>query len=133
MSTIMDFLISQNLPRLIGNMPDFARAMNPSSPVLMDNKGIPRTTETATFINPMPTPFTMSDQFMLAPTITMKDGVLQKMSDEQALDTALQRGAFRGFIPLPGILTEQGLQDTDYTQRLPGLISDFIAAQRGLR
>ena len=129
----MDFLISQNLPRLIGNMPDFARAMNPSRPVLMDNKGIPRTTETATFINPMPTPFTMSDQFMLAPTITMKDGVLQKMSDEQALDTALQRGAFRGFIPLPGILTEQGLRDTDYTQRLPGLISDFIAAQRGLR
>ena len=133
MSTIMDFLISQNLPRLIGNMPDFARAMNSSSPVLIDNKGIPRTTETATFINPMPTPFTMSDQFMLAPTITMKDGVLQKMSDEQALDTALQRGAFRGFIPLPGILTEQGLRETDYTQRLPGLISDFIAAQRGLR
>tara|TARA_Y100000004_G_C8764375_1_gene347961 strand:+ start:57 stop:446 length:390 start_codon:yes stop_codon:yes gene_type:complete len=129
----MDFLISQNLPSLIGSMPDFRRAMNPSSPVLMDNKGTPRTTETATFINPMPTPFTMSDQFMLAPTITMRDGMLQKMSDEQALDTALQRGAYTGYIPLPGILTPQGLRETEYTQRLPGLISDYIASQRGLR
>jgi hypothetical protein len=81
----------------------------------------------------MPTPFTMSDQFMLAPTITIKDGVLRKMSSDEALDLALQRGAYRGFIPLPGILTEQGLQETNYTKRLPGLISDFIATQRGLR
>jgi hypothetical protein len=129
----MDFLISQNLPRLIGNMPDFQRAMNPNTPVLMNDQGIPRTTETATFINPMPTPFTMSDQFMLAPTITMRDGVLQKMTEDAALDTALQRGAYKGFIPLPGILTPQGLQETEYARRLPGLISDFIAAQRGLR
>ena len=129
----MDFLISQNLPSLIGSMPDFQRAMNPDSPVLMNNQGIPRTTETATFINPMPTPFTMSDQFMLSPTITMRDGMLQKMGDEQALDTALQRGAYTGYIPLPGILTPQGLRETEYTQRLPGLISDYIALQRGLR
>ena len=114
-------------------MPDFQRAINPNSPVLLNNEGIPRTTETRTFINPMPTPFTMSDQFMLAPTITMKDGVLRKMSSDEALDLALQRGAYRGFIPLPGILTEQGLQETNYTKRLPGLISDFIATQRGLR
>ena len=131
--SIMDFLISQNLPSLIGSMPDFQRAMNPDSPVLMNNQGIPRTTETATFINPMPTPFTMSDQFMLAPTITMRDGMLQKMGDEQALDTALQRGAYTGYIPLPGILTPQGLSETEYTQRLPGLISDYIALQRGLK
>ena len=133
MSTIMDFLISQNIPRLIGNMPDFQRAINPNSPVLLNNEGIPRTTETRTFINPMPTPFTMSDQFMLAPTITIKDGVLRKMSSDEALDLALQRGAYKGFIPLPGILTEQGLQETNYAKRLPGLISDFIATQRGLR
>jgi len=131
--SIMDFLISQNLPSLIGSMPDFQRAMNPDSPVLMNNQGIPRTTETATFINPMPTPFTMSDQFMLAPTITMRDGMLQKMGDEQALDTALQRGAYTGYIPLPGILTPQGLRETEYTQRLLGLISDYIALQRGLK
>lgn len=129
----MDFLISQNLPSLIGSMPDFQRAMNPNTPVLMNQQGIPRTTETATFINPMPTPFTMSDQFMLAPTITMREGMLQKMGDEQALDTALQRGAFTGYLPLPGILTPQGLRETEYTRRLPGLISNYIAAQRGLR
>ena len=57
MSTIMDFLISQNIPRLIGNMPDFQRAINPNSPVLLNNEGIPRTTETELY-NPMPTPFT---------------------------------------------------------------------------
>jgi hypothetical protein len=129
----MDFLISQNLPSLIGSMPDFQRAMNPNTPMLMNEQGIPRTTETATFINPTPTPFTMSDQFMLAPTITMRDGMLQKMGDEQALDTALQRGAYTGYLPLPGILTPQGLRETEYTQRLPGLISNYIAAQRGLR
>ena len=145
---IMDFLISQNLPRLIGSMPDFQRAMSPDSPVLPKpnpqgqylfynngslEPGSPRTTETATFINPTPTPFTMSDQFMLAPTITMREGMLQKMGDEEALDTALQRGAFTGYLPLPGILTPQGLRETEYTQRLPGLISNYIAAQRGLR
>ena len=44
---IMDFLISQNIPSLIGNMSDFQRAINPNSPVLMNEQGIPRTTETA--------------------------------------------------------------------------------------
>lgn len=130
---IMDFLISQNIPSLISNMSDFQRAINPNSPVLMNEQGIPRTTETATYINPMPTPFTMSDQFMLAPTITMRDKILQKMSDDEALDTALKRGAYRGFIPLPGILTPQGVQETEYSKKLPGLISDYIATQRGLR
>ena len=61
---LMD-LIYQSIPNTIKNMPDFQRAINPETPVLKNKAGIPRTTQTKTFINPNAK--SESDLFILAP------------------------------------------------------------------
>jgi|TARA_R110000803_G_scaffold89466_1_gene156701 hypothetical protein len=128
---IMD-LIYQSIPNAIKGMPDFQRAIDPNTPVLPDKKGNPRTTQTRTFINPDAT--SEQDLFILAPTITMVDGKLKEFKkDEEARDFALSRGKGVGYITLPGVLSDGNPKLSPYAQMFPGLLSDYIAEQRGLR
>lgn len=128
---IMD-LIYQSIPNVIKDMPDFQRAINPKTPVLPDKDGNPRTTQTRTFINPNAK--SEQDLFILAPTITMVDGKLKEFKkDSEARDFALNRGEGVGYITLPGVLSEGEPKLSPYAQMFPGLLSDYIAEQRGLR
>ena len=125
-------LIYQSIPNTIKNMPDFQRAINPETPVLKNKAGIPRTTQTRTFINPNAK--SESDLFILAPTIVMKDGKLKEIKDpKEARDYALDRGEGVGYIPLPGVLVDGEPKLSPYAQMFPGLLSDYIAEKRGIR
>lgn len=125
-------LIYQSIPGLIKNMPEFQRAANPNTPVLPDKEGNPRTTETETFINPNSK--SEKDMFMLAPTIVMENGELKKIKDrKKARDYALDKGEGVGYITLPGVLVDGEPKLSPYAEMFPGLLSDYIAAQRGLR
>jgi len=128
---LMD-LIYQSIPGLIKNMPEFQRAINPNTPVLPDEQGRPRTTQTRTFVNPNAK--SEQDLFMLAPTIVMEDGKLKELKDpKKARDYALQKGEGVGYIPLPGVLVDDEPRLSPYAEMFPGLLSDFIADKRGLR
>ena len=128
---LMD-LIYQSIPNIIKDMPDFQRAINPETPVLKNKDGIPRTTQTRTFVNPNAK--SEQDLFMLAPTIVMQDGKLKELKDpKEARDYALQKGEGVGYIPLPGVLVDDEPRLSPYAQIFPGLLSDFIADRRGLR
>ena len=132
---IMD-LIYQSIPYAIKGMPDFERAINPETPVLLNEEGTPRTIETRTFINPNAT--SEQDLFILAPTITMVDGKFKEFKEEsefnnEARDFALSRGKGVGYITLPGVLSDGEPKLSPYAKMFPGLLSDYIATQRGLR